>query len=75
MSITFATCFGFFLGNGKNNHAVSNLFTPRNAGLENNTSLISSYIPCLDETQFFLSYIEENPNEDLAFVGLSVEDQ
>ena len=28
---------------------------------------------CLDETQFFLSYIEENPNEDLAFVGLSVE--
>ena len=36
--------------------------------------ILGTWCPnCLDETQFFLSYIEENPNEDLAFVGLSVE--
>ena len=28
---------------------------------------------CLDETKFFLSYIKENPSEDLAFVALSFE--
>ncbi len=28
---------------------------------------------CLDETKFFLSYIKENPLEDLAFVALSFE--
>ncbi len=28
---------------------------------------------CLDETKFFLSYIKENPSEDLAFIGLSFE--
>ncbi len=27
----------------------------------------------MDETQFFLSYLKDNPNKDLAFVGLSVE--
>ena len=36
--------------------------------------ILGTWCPnCLDETQFFLSYIEENPNQDLAFVGLSVE--
>lgn len=36
--------------------------------------ILGTWCPnCLDETQFFLSYIEENPNEDLAFIGLSVE--
>ena len=36
--------------------------------------ILGTWCPnCLDETQFFLSYIDENPNEDLAFVGLSVE--
>ena len=36
--------------------------------------ILGTWCPnCLDETQFFLSYLEENPNEDLAFVGLSVE--
>ena len=36
--------------------------------------ILGTWCPnCLDETQFFLSYIQENPNEDLAFVGLSVE--
>ena len=36
--------------------------------------ILGTWCPnCLDETQFFLSYIEENPNPDLAFVGLSVE--
>ena len=36
--------------------------------------ILGTWCPnCLDETQFFLSYIEENPNDDLAFVGLSVE--
>ncbi len=36
--------------------------------------ILGTWCPnCLDETQFFLSYIEENPNEDLVFVGLSVE--
>ena len=36
--------------------------------------ILGTWCPnCLDETQFFLSYIEDNPNEDLAFVGLSVE--
>ena len=36
--------------------------------------ILGTWCPnCLDETQFFLSYIEENPNQNLAFVGLSVE--
>ena len=36
--------------------------------------ILGTWCPnCLDETQFFLSYLNENPNEDLAFVGLSVE--
>ena len=36
--------------------------------------ILGTWCPnCLDETQFFLSHIEENPNQDLAFVGLSVE--
>ena len=36
--------------------------------------ILGTWCPnCLDETRFFLSYIEENPNEDLAFIGLSVE--
>ena len=36
--------------------------------------ILGTWCPnCLDETQFFLSYIEENPSQDLAFVGLSVE--
>ena len=36
--------------------------------------ILGTWCPnCLDETQFFLSYIKENPNLDLAFVGLSVE--
>ena len=36
--------------------------------------ILGTWCPnCLDETQFFLSFIEENPNEDLAFIGLSVE--
>ena len=36
--------------------------------------ILGTWCPnCLDETQFFLSYIEENPHEDLAFIGLSVE--
>ena len=36
--------------------------------------ILGTWCPnCLDETQFFLSYLKENPNEDLAFVGLSVE--
>ncbi len=36
--------------------------------------ILGTWCPnCLDETQFFLSYLEEHPNEDLAFVGLSVE--
>ncbi len=36
--------------------------------------ILGTWCPnCLDETQFFLSYLSENPNEDLAFVGLSVE--
>ena len=36
--------------------------------------ILGTWCPnCLDETQFFLSYIEENPEQDLAFVGLSVE--
>ena len=36
--------------------------------------ILGTWCPnCLDETQFFLSYIEENPNQDLAFVGLSIE--
>ena len=36
--------------------------------------ILGTWCPnCLDETQFFLSFIEENPNQDLAFVGLSVE--
>ena len=36
--------------------------------------ILGTWCPnCLDETQFFLSYIKENPNQDLAFVGLSVE--
>jgi thiol-disulfide isomerase/thioredoxin len=28
---------------------------------------------CLDETQFFLSYIKDNPTDELAFVALSFE--
>ena len=28
---------------------------------------------CLDETQFFLSYIKDNPSIDIAFVALSFE--
>ena len=28
---------------------------------------------CLDETQFFLSYIKDNPTHELAFVALSFE--
>ena len=36
--------------------------------------ILGTWCPnCLDETQFFLSYLNENPNEDLAFIGLSVE--
>ena len=36
--------------------------------------ILGTWCPnCLDETQFFLSYLNNNPNEDLAFVGLSVE--
>ena len=36
--------------------------------------ILGTWCPnCLDETQFFLSYLNENPNDDLAFVGLSVE--
>ena len=36
--------------------------------------ILGTWCPnCLDETQFFLSYLEDNPNKDLAFVGLSVE--
>ena len=36
--------------------------------------ILGTWCPnCLDETQFFLSYIEENPNKNLAFVALSVE--
>ena len=36
--------------------------------------ILGTWCPnCLDETQFFLSYLNENPDEDLAFIGLSVE--
>ena len=36
--------------------------------------ILGTWCPnCLDETQFFLSYLKENPNQDLAFIGLSVE--
>ncbi len=36
--------------------------------------ILGTWCPnCLDETQFFLSYLDKNPNQDLAFVGLSVE--
>ena len=36
--------------------------------------ILGTWCPnCLDETQFFLSYLNENPNKNLAFVGLSVE--
>lgn len=36
--------------------------------------ILGTWCPnCLDETKFFLSYIKENPNLDLAFVGLSFE--
>ncbi len=36
--------------------------------------ILGTWCPnCLDETKFFLSYIKENPTEDLAFIGLSFE--
>ncbi len=36
--------------------------------------ILGTWCPnCLDETQFFLSYLKENPDENLAFIGLSVE--
>ena len=36
--------------------------------------ILGTWCPnCLDETQFFLSYLNENPNDNLAFIGLSVE--
>ena len=36
--------------------------------------ILGTWCPnCLDETQFFISYLNEYTNEDLAFVGLSVE--